>query len=868
MDTINILKLRDNWRLQSSEKINNTGVEISSEIDLSNDWYPAQIPSTVLATLVKNEVYKDPYFGKNMEEIPAKKFKVPWWYCTEFNLSHELANKTCLLGFDGINYKANVWLNGSLIANTKDINGAFRRTRFDISDKVSVGKNILAVEVIPPRPGDFSIGYVDWNQYPPDNNMGIFRDVSLHFNNGVSIDKPFVETKVDLKTLKSAELNISAELCNHSNDTISGVLKCYCGSISIEKTVLVRGNSTLTEEFTVNDFPELKIINPDLWWPNNLGDPKLYELDLSFEINGEPSDSKNLEFGIREVGDYMNEDGHRGFIINGKNVLIKGAGWTDDLFLQDTEEFIENQIAYVKHMNLNCIRLEGFWGKDHKLYDLCDQNGILIMAGWSCHWEHEQYLGKPIDPKYGGIIEPDEIELMAQSWEDQITWLRYHPSIFTWSVGSDMMPHPDLERKYIESFKKYDTTRPYLNSTGGVGSDQGIITESEIISEISGSSGMKMLGPYAYTPPVYWYTNKHLGGAYGFNTETCPGANVPPLESIKKMIPTDHLWPVDEVWEYHCGLNDFKSLDRIIKAINERFGIATGVDDFAFKAQILNYELMRPMFEAFQVNKSIATGIVQWMLNSAWPRMCWQLYDAYLKPNGAFYAAKKACEPLHLLYHYGDEGIYLINDHFSDVFDHRAQIKVFDINSKEVFSENIEISCKAESSSHIFNLPDLKDITTTYFLDLRLYDQNNEEVGNNFYWLSTRKDVLDYDFEFEDWPFYTPTKEYADYKELHKLEPVSLKTSYTIQDRSENSEVVFNITNSERHIAFFIDLNISGEKTGQSILPVLWDDNYFSLLPGETKMIKLSIPKKYLVDDNPMLKISGWNIKNKEIKLS
>ncbi len=803
-----------------------------------------------------------------MESIPVESFKVPWWYCTGFNLSDEQAGKTCVLCFEGINYKANVWLNGHPIANSDQINGAFRRTKFNISDKVSSGENVLAIEVIPPKPGDFSIGYVDWNIYPPDNNMGIFRDVSIRFNEGVSINNSFVETKLDLETLKNAELKISAELRNHTSNSLSGTLKCKYGSISLKKTVSIPGNKICEEVFTVEEYAELKISDPELWWPNNMGDPILHELELSFEIDDKISDFQTLTFGIRDVQDYMNKDGHRGFIINGKKTLIKGAGWTDDLLLQDTDEYLENQIAYVKHMNLNCIRLEGFWGKDHKLYDLCDQNGILIMAGWSCHWEHEQYLGKPIDPRYGGIVEPDEIELMAQAWEDQITWLRQHPSIFVWSVGSDMLPHPDLEKKYIKTFKKYDTTRPYVNSTGGVGSDQGVITEYEIVSEISGSSGMKMLGPYAYTPPIYWYTNKHLGGAYGFNTETCPGANIPPLESIKKMIPKEHLWPVDDVWEYHCGLNDFKTLDRIIKAIEERYGPPNGVDDFTYKAQVLNYELMRPMFEAFQVNKSIATGIIQWMLNSPWPSMYWQLYDTFLMPNGAFYAARKACEPQHLLYNYGSNSIDFVNDLFSPVSGYKALIRIYDINSKEVFNKILEVKCEAETTALILQLPDFKDISTTYFLDLRLIDQDNNQVGNNFYWLSAKNDVLDYEYEFEDWPFYTPTKEYADYKQLNKLESVGLHTKYDIVESKDNLDVRIDINNPGNKIAFFIDMNISGEKSGNTIVPVFWEDNYFSLLPGETKKINVSIPKKYLKEDKPVLKVRGWNIEQNEIKLS
>ena len=206
-----------------------------------------------------------------------------------------------------------------------------------------------------------------------------------------------------------------------------------------------------------------------------------------------------------------------------------------------------------------------------------------------------------------------------------------------------MVPHPDLEKRYFKTFEKYDSTRAYLNSTGGVGSDQNIITKTEIISDISGSSGVKMLGPYDHTPPVYWYTNTHLGGAYGFNTETCPGGNVPPLESVKKMIPPENLWPVDHVWNYHCALYEFGSLDRFKEAINKRYGEAKDIAEFVKKSQLMNYELMRPMFESFQANKGKTTGIIQWMLNSAWPALYWQLYDYYLIPNGAYYATKKAC---------------------------------------------------------------------------------------------------------------------------------------------------------------------------------------------------------------------------------
>ena len=859
-------KLSENWKIQSSEKITMGGEEISSPGCDTDGWIPTDVPSTVLASLVKNKLYKDPYFGSNLKNIPREDFLVPWWYRCPFELDPAQAEKSILISFEGLNYKANIWLNGRQIATTQKASGTYRRIKLNITEEVVTGNNILAVEIIPPVAGDFSIGFVDWNIYPPDQNMGIFREVRLHIKGAVSIENPFVETLVDLSSLKEAALTITADLVNHSNQSLSGILEACPVQNSLSKAFSLDSGERKKIVFSPKEFPSLQIKDPELWWPYQLGNPTMHSLVLSAKINDELSDQQELSFGIRDVDDYINEGGHRGFKINGKKVLIKGAGWTDDLFLQDTHESLEKQIAYVKHMNLNCIRLEGFWGKDQKLYELCDQYGILMMVGWSCHWEHEDYLGKAVDSKYGGVIEAHEIDLIAQSWEDQLLWLRNHPAIFVWTVGSDKVPHPELEKRYIESFKSYDTTRPYLNSTGGVGSEQAIITDEEVISEISGSSRVKMLGPYDYTPPVYWYTDKKLGGAYGFNTETGPGANVPPLESIKKMIAADHLWPIDPSWELHCGLNEFRTLNRFQEAIEKRYGKAKDVSDFAFKAQLLNYELMRPMFEAFQTNKTIATGVIQWMLNSALPSMYWQLYDSYLMPNGAFYGTKKACEPLHLLYNYGLHSIAVVNDHLHPVSNHRALIRTFDITSSELLRETVEINVPAESASDIYKLPDSLELSKSYFLDLRLINDAGIEVGSNFYWLSTQKDELDYEAEFEDWAFYTPSKVYADHTLLHTMPEAKLKIDHKFESSGARQKICLSMENTGSNIAFFLELNISGEKSGESILPILWDDNYISLLPGETRKIEASFAKSDRDGDPPVVRVSGWNFKQNENK--
>ncbi len=797
------MQLSENWKIKSSRQVSDKGQAISTPQYKTDDWISARVPSTVLGALVAAEIIKDPYFGENLKTITHRQFAVPWWYSTVFDLDAKQADTFATLYFEGINYKANVWLNTNLIADATTINGAFRRTAFDISEYTLPGRNVLAVEVIPPKPGDFSTGFVDWNPAPPDGNMGIFRPVTLRLHRGVHIENPFVRTKVDLTTFRRAELSVSAELKNDTNKPISGIVKGKIETVLFEQKIRVPANGNIHIEFAGDTFPQLVFENPRLWWPRHLGSPELYELELEFTIDGQVSSLEHLKFGIRQVEDYWLNDIHRGFKVNGQKVLIKGAGWTDDLFLMDTYEKIESQVQYVKQMNLNCIRLEGIWGKDHTLYDLCDAHGILLMVGWSCHWEHETHMGVPVDERFGGVYRSEDIKHVAQAWEDQVRWLRNHPSIFVWTVASDKVPITALEQKYIETFAQYDPDRPYLNSTGGVGSDRHVIGSEDVFSEISGSSGVKMLGPYAYTAPVYWFTDTDFGGAYGFNTETGPGAQVPQLNSLRKFIPEDELWPISETWQYHCGRYEFSNLGRFMEAMNERYGPPDSIEDFDRKSQAMNYELMRPMFEAFQVNKNKSTGVIQWMLNAAWPKMYWQLYDYYLMPTGAFYATQKACSPLHLIYNYGNYQIYAINDYHYEVKELKVRVRMYDIDSNLLWEENQTLDAPADSSISLCKIPSLETCSTTYFLDLRLSDAQNREIGSNFYWLSTLEETLDYEADLGEFAYHTPSKQYADLSLLNTLPRVEVEVVFTLNKGEGKTDPDSHLKKYRRSHCFF-----------------------------------------------------------------
>jgi exo-1,4-beta-D-glucosaminidase len=357
-----------------------------------------------MGALVKAGVYKDPFYAKNMSTIPEAPFKTSWWYRVQWNDKAVKPGEHVRLVFDGINYKADVWLNGKKVADKTKMLGVWRVLDVDITRDLRDGANALAVEVTPPKAGDYTIGFVDWNPVPPDKNMGLYRGVSVRRSGGVSIEEPFVQSKVDTKTLKEASLTVSAVLVNRTDRPVAGKLQGEIGKIKFQASYALAPTEKKTVTVTPAEAPGLKIKNPKLWWPVNLGNPDLHTLKLTARIDEEKaiSDTRAVDFGIREVASYLTPEGHRGYTVNGQKVLIRGGGWVDEIFLREDEKNLEAQLEYVRHMNLNTVRLEGFWGSSQKLYDIADRKGILVITGFSCQWEWTHYIGnQQTDKKYG-----------------------------------------------------------------------------------------------------------------------------------------------------------------------------------------------------------------------------------------------------------------------------------------------------------------------------------------------------------------------------------------------------------------------------------------------------------------------------------
>jgi len=669
------IPLREGWALQSSVKVSAKGEAISSPSFKTANWIAADIPTTVVAAQVKNHALPDPFYGMNLRQYPGltypiganfsniamppdSPYAVSWWYRKEFALPNVYTGKSVWLNFRGINYRANIFLNGKQIANSNEVAGAWRTYEFNVTSAIKPGVNILAVQVWAPTENSLAITFVDWNPAPPDKNMGLWREVYLTTSGPVALRNPAVISKVNSPDNNAAHLTVIAQVKNASEQPISGTLKGLIENIEFAQPVQLAARESKDVVFSPAEFPQLNLSNPRLWWPAQMGTPNLYDLTLSFEVDGKPSDVSRTKFGIREITSEVSEQApdrmKRLFKINGKNILIRGGGWTPDLMMRETPERLADEFRYVRDIGLNTVRLEGKL-ETEEFYKTADEQGILVMAGWCCcdFWEH------------WGSWKDEDFQIANSSLRDQMYRLRGHPSLLAWLNGSDNPPPPDVEESYL----KIEADLKWPNP---------IVSSATAKLSVTNGSGVKMSGPYEYVAPSYWETDPYLnkddnrcnaggcGGAYGFNSETSMGPAVPPIESVERMIPKDHLWPLDEYWNFHAGGGAFKNIQVFTDALNARYGEAASAKEFSKKSQLMTYEGVRAMYEAYSRNKYTSTGVIQWMLNNAWPSMIWHLYDYYLRPGGGYFGAKKAMQSLDPVYGYDDHSVWLVSSQYVD----------------------------------------------------------------------------------------------------------------------------------------------------------------------------------------------------------
>ena len=781
----------------------------------ASETFAAQAPSTVAGTLADAG-----YFGeglleaRNYEKVDKAVFDVPWTYTTEFPGKPGKGQHAELV-FDGLNYYADIFLNGKQLASADTTFGVFIQRKYDVTGLLK-GRNKLEVKLRRAQKGDLNIGFVDWNPRPLDESMGIVRPVTLHTTGAVSIEDVYVVPDLDVENFKTADLCVRVRLQNKENRPVNAEIVLNLGNDPVRVPVSLAAGDLKEFVLTPAEADILHVENPRVWWSWDLGKPELYTLAVAVEEAGAVSDCNETTFGIRKIESRLTEDGYRQMTLNGKDILIKGGGWTDDLFLRDTPESIEQQVRYVMDMNMNLIRFENIWGKDDTVYDLCDKLGVMALVGFSCQWEWEDYCGLP-EVKNWGCINGKEVEDLAFAYfRDQVTRLHNHPAVIAWMTGSDRIPNPDLERRYLAVYEREDY-RPYICS-------------AKSQESLAGWSGTKMEGPYEYVGADYWYKDTEAGGAFGWNTETGIGANLPQLESLVKMIPTESLWPLSDVWDYHCTASSsaMNSTKQLQETINNLYGGFDGLNDFVRKAHAVDYDGTRAMFEAFRVRVPKTTGIVQWMLNSAWPSLYWQQYDWYGVPTAAYYGTKKACEPVQLLFDYATRKVYAVNES-AEARELKATLQVFDAASKPIGKETKAVKVGYREVVPVFDLKRYDG--KPHFVALALAD-GDKPVADNFYVLPAKDN--EYNWKKTNW-YITPITAYADLGFAFKQPKAEVEM--TVGDGKVT------LVNKSGVISYMNILKAK-DADGNLVVPFTWSDNFFPILPGETKVVTFTAPTK------------------------
>jgi exo-1,4-beta-D-glucosaminidase len=857
-DEVGVATAIAHWQIQSSSKAQQGGAEISAAGFSTEGWYPVSGRATVMAGLMENGKYENVFYGDNLRAVEepdasGTMFVIPWWYRTEFSVVQGAQGVHTSLRVNGMIPSADLWLNGQLVADHASIAGAYPVHEIDVTQWVHDGTNTLAMRVYPADPrSSLSIGWVDWNPTPPDNNMGPWRGVDILRTGPVALRYPQVASTLSLPDLTRASLTVTVEARNLDAAAHEATVTAVAAGVSLKRTIRLAPGETQTLSFSPKSDPQLALTRPRIWWPLGMGEHPLYPLQITSTVDGAVSDQASAKFGIRSVSSHLTKDGYIQFVVNGKPVLIRGAGWAPDMFLRDDPKRMEGEFSYVSNLGLNTIRSEGKL-EDARFYDLADRDGIMILAGWECcdKWESAAKTG-------GEPWDAADEKVASASMASEARLLRSHPSVIGFLIGSDNAPTPAISRLYVDALRAADWSLPIVSAAVPQGTAE------------TGPSGMKMDGPYSWVAPAYWYADK-LGGAYGFDSEVSAGASIPRLEDLTRMLSPQELealWKFPQLRQYHASAawSIFATITPFDTALAERYGAPKSLEDYVAKSQLENYDNVRAQFEAFNAHMNAAkpsTGVIYWMLNNAWPSLHWHLYDYFLNPAGAYFGAKMANEPVHIQYSYDTHAIVAVNHTLVNAHDLRAMIRVRNLDGSVAYERSLQrIDLAGNSTSLLMTLPALNGLSRTYFIELELAAAGSRSISRNVYWLSTQADELDWDHS--TW-YLTPVSRYADLTSLQGLPAATSEVKATAQHQAAEDivTVTLSVPSSSKTVAMFQHVSIQRSAGGEPIAPILWSDNDVTLWPGESCTLTARFATSG--EATAVVEVSGWNVPKRSV---
>lgn len=859
------VELDKGWTLAASGRLADGGPEISGA-----DYRPAapawhqvsRMPATVLDILQQDGTYQNLYDGTNLRDaVPQDLYLQDWWYRTTFTAP--AGHSTYRLEFPGINYRAEVWLNGELVADSAQVVGMYAAHELDVTDHLAGGPNVLAVKVIPERTMqdvdgvELADSWYDWinsrylglpgNSFVPDRNAGIFKPVYLNATGAVDIGAATVNTDLRLPEADSARLTVYANVRNDSARRVRGMLRATISrpgkpDISVDQTLTLGPGERREVTFDPRRFGALIVDRPDLWWPYTLGDPALYDLKLEFRHYNRVIDSSSQRFGIRTFAQHRDADerfpgsgGNFYLTVNGRDLLVRGAVYTPDLLFRDDPGREAATLDYVRDLGLNMLRLEAKIPGE-RFFERADELGIPLMVGWMCcnQWEKwEQW--------------DDEDRAVARaSLSSQAQMLRAHPSVAVWANASDGIPPEPLRSQY----------RAVLRD---------LHWQNAVVDTVSARAredwdGIHMAGPYSWRPPSYWFAGRYPA-TRGATAEQGDNEHIPPYASLRKFIPPDALWPIDDTWFFHAGSDPRNAaLTSVQRAVNRRYGPSAGAEEFARKAQLAHYESTRAQFEAFAAQGWAEHKMtVYWMLNSHWPSFFAHIFDWYLRPGGAYYGAKTGLRPLSVVfdaYATGDHSradVTVVNQSAAEVTGLKARVRVYDVAGRVRDDRSATgITVGSGEARTAFTLPRVARDSPVFFVRCELVGADGVVIAENVYWQSQRPD--DAGDPAADGPFETRQVGWADMTALNRMAKVPLQVS---AERTGGGGVIVRLRNPTGRIAFFERAEILAARDGDEILPIRYSDNYVTVFPGEIVEVHGTIP-----DGGPRpewVRVSGYN---------
>jgi hypothetical protein len=808
------------WLLQCSIFTMSKPADISSPEFEGVDWIPAVVPGTVLASYLAIKAIPDPHFGNRVAEISDGFFsRNDFWYRNTFRISPECKGRRLWLTFDGINWKAEVYLNGNLLGQ---IDGAFIRQRFDITAMARCGDlNCVAVlirqvahpgSVLHKKLGEqyqnggiigldspTFVPSIGWNWLPtiPGRNIGIWNEVRFETSGDLLLLDPWVTSVLSAKDSSRAELSARTEVMNLAGDARRCVLCLDIDKLSVRHEFELQPYETRSVTVDKDICPALAIDNPRLWWPNGYGAPILHSMKFRIEFAGVVSDEREVTFGIRNI-EYRSEGGVLRMFVNGCPILCRGGNWgMDDAMLVCDKDGYDLRVRMHRDCNLNMIRnWVGMVGRN-AFYDACDRYGVLI---WDDFW-----LANPVDAP-----DPADHVLFMNNAIDKIRRVRHHASLVLYCGRNEGLPPADIDAGLRDATSRFDGTRYYIPA-----SDRGLVTGR---------------GPYDNQDPTWYFENR----GSTFHSEqgiVC----IPSEESLREMMPEENLWPISDMWAIHDYQNPRSVLNT--KRIGQRYGEPVDLADYCRKAQMVNFETAKALYECLQSRQG--GGQLIWMSQSAWPALICQLYDYYFEQTAAYFGAKVACEPVHILWDQASNIVKVANNTPVDRRDLCAETWIYDLEGRQHAHETFALNIPAVSVHDCFSLSDLHRPDDMFFVKLRL-SHGGEGLSENFYWSPD------------------PSGHCTALNALPELYlPVSSETNST----SDEFEIAATVSNPTRSVAVAVHLKILRDGSNTRVLPALYEDNYFSLLPGDKKTVHVRFPHNTLNGAKAWLAVEGWNVK-------